>query len=1109
MSTNIHSWKEKYKAEVGNLKLEDLAKKMELYEEPLGRLPKYNFNGKTETDVKTTIIKENEDNGYTREFLANHNTLLLVPKYSGKDKKSKSTSDDVEKMFMEAQQSEQFKEDTSNYLYKLYLFELFKRALEDPNEKRLIEKYSGLNDEPLTNLNSIISHFTSMPTADWEHHTFDHFYILDTLTNKLVGTEYFYIKILLHYYLHKDKDDKKHKKYIIYALKYLIAPIPSNSEIHKFSQQFIQNIFIHLYEDILTELKFWSNVEIDGLVSLNMPDFLKQFYEVNKTPREVIPLDIRLKAEDVFQSGDQKQQGGLNLTEKAKDMVDFVAPYAGKAKGAASYAADKVVVKPVTAVAKSIPARYDWATWTIEKELNKINNYNLIDPGNETKLLTILTGILVSRNVSTIQDKIREERKHIIESIQEFSAQGNNIYSKARYTNLLIGINVPGPDGIPVPQGWHSDQFTTNDEISEMCKTVGLTPDGLTPTILKTELKKKESQKQSLERTRTRGQIEGPKYKVKMSELDEHIDILNGTVLKTTVIDNDNFYSLLVDRVKIIKKNLLEWKPTGKRGITKLTDLYSFDSDDKHHEDLLLKVYLPLIDMLKPEIIEIDELKGARDKLKYVAQYFNYSKTNKKYLEDIFLKHLILKQNIRYYCENIIKNTKLETKLKADKEETKKLLDKTKPGKKEIVGDYLKSWMWEGPENLKRIEEQTEIVKKILKKNKFKSEEIKLIKEVYGLTVISFVNLHKDNDLFQVVSTKLGFNELKKISLKISAREVHEYYENYKKKKEEEEKEKKAKKEEEKAKKLAKEKKKEEEKKAAEAAKLAAKEEEKLKKEREKEKKEKEKLEKELKDKIDKSDGTDKQKEEKKDLLDKLSKSEEEEKRKLESLKTKGDIKIKRYELENKKKLTDIEKLTIQRDNTRKQLRETMLELQKTQSGSNEYIEHARELLLDEFKKLIIQRDREDKKHTELVYQTEKAKEVIAEMKHNEKLVKEATLKLQKEKRMVQAQEMKLALDKASMEQSIQQLRKRLDVQQKKSISKKIGERGVRSIGRRDTAPPITFRRSEPPSRDNRRTRNRPKRNPRKNTKKRVKTKGKINDLSSLVNTVTDFITGE
>ena len=1108
MSTKSSIFWAENKAEVMKLKIKDLVQKMELYEEPLGRLPKNNFYGKTENEVKSIIIEENEDNGYTREFLANHNTLLLVPKYSGEDKKSKSTSDDVEKMFMDAQQSKQFKGDPANYLYKLYLVELFKRAFKDTNETERTQKLIGLSED-FKNLGAIINNFTS--GSNRKGHKDYHFYILDILANKLVETEYFYIKILLHY-LNKDKDEK-HKKYIIYALKYLIAPISSNSEIHKFSQQFIQNIFIHLYEDILTELKFWSNVEIDGLVSLNMPDFLKQFYEVNKTPREVIPLDIRLTAEDVLQSGDQKQQGGGEeawgpwLAGKAKGAVSYAADstIARKAKGAAFYAADKVVVKPVTAAAKSIPARYDWATWTIEKELNKINNYNLIDPGDEKKLLTILKGILVSRNVSTIQDKIREERKHIIESIQEFSAQGNNIYSKARYTNLLIGINVPGPNGIPVPQNW--GDITENAEIPVLCRRLGLTADGLKREKLKDEIRKRELQirllrRQDLERG-VRAKEEG--------KLREQISELNNPSLNTAVIENENFYSLLIDRVKIIKKNLLEWKPSGKPGVTKLTDLYSFDAGDKHHEDLLLNVYLPLIDMLKPEIIEIDELKGARDEFKYVVQYFNYSKTNKKYLEDIFLKHLILKQNIRYYCENIIKNTKLETKLKADKEETKKLLDKTKTGKLEAAGDYLKSTMDDYlPETrFMEIEEKTEIVIKILKKNKFKSEEIKLIKEVYGLTVISFVNLHKDNDLFQVVSTKLGFNELKKISLKISAREVHEYYENYKKKKEEEEKEKKAKKEEEKAKKLAEEKKKEEEKKAAEAAKLAAKEEEKLKKEREKEKKEKEKLEKELKDKIDKSDGTDKQKEEKKDLLDKLSKSEEEEKRKLESLKTKGDIKIKRYELENKKKLTDIEKLTVQRDNTRKQLRETMLELQKTQSGSNEYIEHARELLLDEFKKLIIQRDREDKKHTELVYQTEKAKEVIAEMKHNEKLVKEATLKLQKEKRMVQAQEMKLALDKASMEQSIQQLRKRLDVQQKKSISKKIGERGVRSIGRRDTAPPITFRRSEPPSRDNRRTRNRPKRNPRKNTKKRVKTKGKRNDLSSLVNTVTDFITGK
>ena len=51
---------------------------------------------------------------------------------------------------------------------------------------------------------------------------------------------------------------------------------------------------------------------------------------------------------------------------------------------------------------------------------------------------------------------------------------------------------------------------------------------------------------------------------------------------------------------------------------------------------------------------------------------------------------------------------------------------------------------------------------KILKRNKFQDDEIELIKQVYGLTVLSFVNLHKDNDLFRVVSTKLGFTELKK-----------------------------------------------------------------------------------------------------------------------------------------------------------------------------------------------------------------------------------------------------------------------------------------------------------------------------------------------------------
>jgi hypothetical protein len=102
--------------------------------------------------------------------------------------------------------------------------------------------------------------------------------------------------------------------------------------------------------------------------------------------------------------------------------------------------------------------------------------------------------------------------------------------------------------------------------------------------------------------------------------------------------------------------------------------------DDKVITELLSKVYLPLVRVLKPEIIELEELKGGGDKFKYVQQYFNYSRNNNKYLEDIFLKHFILKQNIQYYCDNIIRYTKLEGKIRAEKKKTGDLLDKTKKG---------------------------------------------------------------------------------------------------------------------------------------------------------------------------------------------------------------------------------------------------------------------------------------------------------------------------------------------------------------------------------------------------------------------------------------------
>ena len=82
-----------------------------------------------------------------------------------------------------------------------------------------------------------------------------------------------------------------------------------------------------------------------------------------------------------------------------------------------------------------------------------------------------------------------------------------------------------------------------------------------------------------------------------------------------------------------------------------------------------------------------------------------------------------------------------------------------------------------------------------------------------------------------------------------------------------------------------------------------------------------------------------------------------------------------------------------------------------------------------------------DKRHDKLVYQTERSKDVISEMKKEKEQVIDSIKKLRHREKIVKEQEMRLALEKSALRETVREFEKRKDIQRKRSISKMHQER--------------------------------------------------------------------
>ena len=139
---------------------------------------------------------------------------------------------------------------------------------------------------------------------------------------------------------------------------------------------------------------------------------------------------------------------------------------------------------------------------------------------------------------------------------------------------------------------------------------------------------------------------------------------------------------------------------------------------------------------------------------------------------------------------------------------------------------------------------------------------------------------------------------------------------------------------------------------------------------------------------------------------------------------------------------------------TKKAISEIVKEIQRSQSSSIEFTEHARDLLIDQLGRLKKKRDLQEKKLSDMVYEKERVTQILSEMKKEEEFILQEKLQLEEEKKQFKQQRQKYLLDKAKMEDTMRRLQTRESNQKKRTLRKQ--NRPV-YIPTEESGPPISY----------------------------------------------------
>tara|TARA_B100001093_G_scaffold510365_1_gene576079 strand:- start:1169 stop:4126 length:2958 start_codon:yes stop_codon:yes gene_type:complete len=408
-----------------------------------------------------------------------------------------------------------------------------------------------------------------------------------------------------------------------------------------------------------------------------------------------------------------------------------------------------------------------------------------------------------------------------------------------------------------------------------------------------------------------------------------------------------------------------------------------------------------------------------------------------------FQKKEILYQFIEKYKEKYEELNKNRTALK-DLGIKLSTLEKSKEDVEKLVKE---------DKNLE-LDKKSSIVVDYLKQNKLESK-IPLIHSMYGTTVSDFENLHIQPGLAELYGKKFGFDEYEISRLKMAAKQVHEYYQKESKGSTG-------------SKNISENKQSisgNDLKKSqsnyldplqtfspyvdiqANQAKLIS--EPKLEGMEQKEMEQKEMEQKETEQKKD-------------DLSDEVV-----------NMKEYDENKIKELEEKHEKDIKEINNLKIAQKNTKESLEKIIQDLNRNKNKTYENMNFTKEYLLNEFKNLILKRNLEDKKYSDLSYHIEKTSELIDEMKEEKKNILKEKKLLNDKFTIVKKKELELKLDKASLEDTISNLKKQLSIHSDRKLNKYLDSLPKKTNYK--TPPPIQF------------VSNKKKKKKKKTKKKRVK----------------------
>ena len=178
---------------------------------------------------------------------------------------------------------------------------------------------------------------------------------------------------------------------------------------------------------------------------------------------------------------------------------------------------------------------------------------------------------------------------------------------------------------------------------------------------------------------------------------------------------------------------------------------------------------------------------------------------------------------------------------------------------------------------------------------------------------------------------------------------------------------------------------------------------------------------------------------------------------------------------------------------TKKAISEIVKEIQRSQSSSIEFTEHARDLLIDQLGRLKKKRDLQEKKLSDMVYEKERVTQILSEMKKEEEFILQEKLQLEEEKKQFKQQRQKYLLDKAKMEDTMRRLQTRESNQKKRTLRKQ--NRPV-YIPTEESGPPISY---SPSTKGKIRTPQKRVKKPKQFTRKKPKREKKQSFIDSLV----------